>query len=119
MSAFTVQFCASASASGLPLWLAPRFEIAANGGAALRRELTDKVAQQTGVTAEANGVFTTIRHSVTRYRITLECHTAKHIRSKRRASKTLQWCTPEELSDVPLSVTARKIAKLLQETDSK
>jgi A/G-specific adenine glycosylase len=96
------------------MWDFPRFEITAHNGAALRRELTKKVAQQTGVTAESSGVLTTIQHSVTRYRITLECHTAKHIRSKRQANSNLQWCTPAELDNLPLSVTARKIAKLLQ-----
>ena len=98
------------------MWDFPRFEIDASSGAALKRELAAKVDEQTGVTIEANGVLTTIRHSVTRYRITLECHNAKHIRSKRRAGGDLRWCAPAELEDMPLSVTARKIAKLLQKT---
>jgi len=73
----------------------------------------NRVARETGVVAEVVDKLTEIRHSVTRYRITLACFHAEWKAGD--SSGESKWVTREELSEFPLSVTGRKIARLLQE----
>lgn len=56
--------------------------------------------------------LTTIKHGVTRFRITLDCYTAV-ARSGAKSRSRLRWSLPEELSELALSMTARKISRLL------
>jgi A/G-specific adenine glycosylase len=72
----------------------------------------DRVVRETGVVAEVIDKLTEIRHSVTRYRITLACFHAEWKAGD--SSGESKWVTRDELSDFPLSVTGRKIARLLQ-----
>ncbi|TWT99324.1 A/G-specific adenine glycosylase [Botrimarina colliarenosi] len=93
------------------LWDFPRFAIDSEGPLFAKKELTEKVADQTGITCEPGALITTIKHGVTRFRITLECYEAAHNGGRVRGSA--KWIKPAELSDLPLSVTGRKLAKLL------
>jgi A/G-specific adenine glycosylase len=77
----------------------------------------DAVAAQTGVRSRIVGHLTTIKHGVTRFRITLECYEARcssRMRSDMQAAP-LRWLRPDELSTVALSVPARKVAVLIAE----
>lgn len=96
------------------LWDFPRFAIACRGGGALREELAEKVRELTGVTIEPGQRLATIKHGVTRFRITLACHEAQFVSSTRRPKNAEQsWLSPEKLTELPLSVTGRKISRLL------
>ena len=58
------------------LWDFPRFALEAEGPLFARQEIIDKVREQTGVTCSPGPRLKTIKHGVTRYRITLECYAA-------------------------------------------
>jgi A/G-specific adenine glycosylase len=92
------------------LWDFPRFEITADGPLFVRDELAAKVREQTGITAEPDGLLTTIKHGVTRYRITLDCYTAVF---KSGRANSARWIRRAELAELPLSTTGRKIANLV------
>lgn len=97
------------------LWDFPRFEIESEGPLFVADELIAKVHEQTGITIKPGALLKTIKHGVTRYRITLDCYAAEHESGRLRkgqASPT-RWLRPAELSDLPLSTTGRKIARLL------
>ena len=97
------------------LWDFPRFEIEARGGAKLDRELIDKTRHLTGITVDLAGPLATIKHGVTRYRITLNCRQADYARGScnPKARDAFEWVEPAELESYPLSATGRKIARLL------
>jgi A/G-specific adenine glycosylase len=56
----------------------------------------------------------TLKHSVTRFRITLRCVSAEHRQGEPTDHGTeLRWVRPTDLEDFPLSTTGRKLATLL------
>lgn len=96
------------------LWDFPRFAVDAEDAARLEKELVAKVAALTGLTVEPLGRLTTIKHGVTRFRITLDCHEARCAGGRlRRGSGDIRWIAPAGLGQLPLSVTGRKISRLL------
>lgn len=97
------------------LWDFPRFAIEAEGPLFVRDELVLKVREQTGVDVEPAGLLKTLKHGVTRYRITLECYEARPIggRVRTRADRAVRWLPVGELAELPLSVTGRKLARLI------
>jgi A/G-specific adenine glycosylase len=94
------------------MWDFPRFELASEGPLFVRDELIAKVRQQTGVAIEPGGLFKTIKHGVTRFRITLDCYEARPAGGRIRSTieRPVRWTPLAELADLPLSVSARKIA---------
>ena len=56
----------------------------------------------------------TLKHGVTRFRITLECHEAKLVGGSTRGSGA-KWVKLEKLNTIPLSVTGRRISLILTE----
>jgi A/G-specific adenine glycosylase len=92
------------------LWDFPRFEVTSEGPLFVRNELAAKIREQTGITAEPGGLLTTIKHGVTRYRITLDCYAAAFKSGRASAAR---WVRRSELSELPLSTTGRKIANLV------
>lgn len=95
------------------LWDFPRFEIAGEGPLFVRDELIEKVREQTGITAKPSNLLTTIKHGVTRYRITLDCYTAEYQSGRVQGNRQTQWIAAAELAEIPLSTTGRKIANLI------
>jgi A/G-specific adenine glycosylase len=79
----------------------------------VERRIRDELRQLTGVDVEVQGLLTELRHSVTRYRIRLLCFRAEHCGGRLKRSEALRWLPPREFDDVPLSVTGRKLARLL------
>ena len=61
----------------------------------------------------------TIRHSVTRYRITMACVLVKHVRGSLAAAlyPDAVWIRAEDLHDYPLSTPQRRLARRLQELE--
>ncbi len=97
------------------LWDFPRFAIAAPRPDVPRRELVERVRERTGILIEPGERIAVIKHGVTRFRITLTCHEATYVSGAPSASDdgSLRWVMPAELERLPLSVTGRRIGRLL------
>lgn len=98
------------------LWDFPRFAVQSKRGPRLEGELIDRVAALTGLAIEPRRRLTTLKHGVTRYRITLDCYEADLVACG-RASRPWKWFSPAELDDLPLNVTARRLARLIAESE--
>jgi A/G-specific adenine glycosylase len=95
------------------LWDFPRVALEAQGDAALRAELTDAVRRQTGVIVGLGRLLVTMRHGVTRFRITLDCYEARHVAGRLRNGRTMRWVTARALHEYPLSTTGRRLSRLV------
>lgn len=93
------------------LWDFPRFEQKGRNHNAVQQ-----VAELTGIQIDQVDRLTTFHHGVTKYRITLQCYRADFVSGRCRRDAELVWVHRRKLSEYPLSVTGRKIAKLLEET---
>ena len=78
------------------------------------RELGQAVLQRTGVSIELGERLKTLKHAVTRFRITLDCYEARCISASSRKSdlSEMRWLRPDELSEYPLCTTGRKLSRL-------
>ncbi len=97
------------------LWDFPRFEVHCEDQAAVANEISKKVAARAGVTVRLGDHLATIKHGVTRFRITLDCYEARHVSGPNGAADLpeIRWLRPAELADYPLSTTGRKLSKML------
>ncbi len=93
------------------LWDFPRFPLNASKPAEQRRELIDHVLALTGVEIELGKRLKTIKHGVTRFRITLDCYEARFVAAGANGAKT-KWLRRAELKNYPLSSTGRKLAEM-------
>jgi A/G-specific adenine glycosylase len=96
------------------LWDFPRFAVNAEGPLFAQKEIVAKVREQTAVTCSPGPLLKTIKHGVTRYRITLDCFRAEFISGKPAATggARVRWVSRAELGELPLSTTGRKLARL-------
>ena len=98
------------------LWDFPRFEIRQRRGRPLEKELQENVFQLTGVQICTPSRLHVMKHSVTRYRITLSCYRSElesiH-RSKEKPAARVKWVRIADLENYPLSVTGRKMCRWL------
>jgi A/G-specific adenine glycosylase len=94
------------------LWDFPRFPVRRRSGKALAAEAARRASELTGQHIELGKHLTTIKHGVTRYRITLLCHEARWLAGG-DGRDDLRWVDPQELDQYPLSVTGRRISRLL------
>jgi A/G-specific adenine glycosylase len=92
------------------LWDFPRFALDAEGPLFAGDEIINKVRAQTNVTCVPGSLLKTIKHGVTRFRITLDCYEAKFVVGRATSSR---WVSPEALAELPLSTTGRTLARLL------
>jgi A/G-specific adenine glycosylase len=69
----------------------------------------------TGLTVNVNRNLTTIRHTVTRHAITMECVEASRVQGRFRSDLYAQskWVTVEEMATYPVSTPQRKLMKEL------
>jgi A/G-specific adenine glycosylase len=96
------------------LWDFLRFPLIASAPRASRQELVRKVRQQAGLSIRDPEKIATLKHGVTRFRITLDCYQAKcRAGATTLAAGQWQWIEPAELAQLPLSVTGRKLSRLL------
>ena len=99
------------------LWDFPRVACDSADISPAAAELAGKVHAATGVRIDALELLTTLRHGVTRFRITLECYTARAsgTAARRTPPIEMQWIKPAELADYPLSSTGRKLARFVSD----
>jgi A/G-specific adenine glycosylase len=97
------------------LWDFPRCAVEAEGPLLVLDEIVAKVRAQTGVTCSPGPLIKTIKHGVTRYRITLDCFEAKYVKGVARSTPGLRvkWLRVADLVNLPFSSSGRKIARLL------
>jgi A/G-specific adenine glycosylase len=97
------------------LWDFPRFRVEGEGPMFVHDELVAGVREQTGVAVKPGGLLHTLKHGVTRYRITLDCYEARFVsgRVRTNAERLVRWTPLAALAELPLSVTGRRLAKLI------
>jgi A/G-specific adenine glycosylase len=101
------------------LWDFPRFPVDGSTPAEQHRRLADALRVLTGIDARIGQLLTTLQHSVTRFRITLDCYQATPHASSAGGrvvggnDVVMRWLRPPELADYPLSTTGRKLAQCL------
>jgi A/G-specific adenine glycosylase len=97
------------------LWDFPRFAIESEGPLFAQKEIITKVREQTGVSCAPGPLLKTIKHGVTRYRITLDCYRADFVSGRPQTIRKaeIRWVSPAALADLPLSTTGRKIVRLI------
>jgi A/G-specific adenine glycosylase len=95
------------------LWDFPRF--ACDGTNGSTTELRSQVLRRTAVAIGSPRPLVTIRHTVTRFRITLECFEApgREGSGRRHLPGDIKWLKPADLADYPLSSTGRKLARMI------
>ncbi len=98
------------------LWDFPRLQVRSQQPAGLRRELIAGVQQQAGIEIEPGGHLKTIKHGVTRFRITLDCYEARYLCGPKGKidSARMRWLRPAELIEYPLNATGRKLSRLVR-----
>ncbi len=94
------------------LWDFPRVAVTKSRLVTRREEITSAVRDLTGQDISLGQEFFTLKHGVTRYRITLLCFDAAAAATK-CGSKDQKWVSTSELLATPLSVTGRKIAAMI------
>ncbi len=95
------------------LWDFPRFAVQSRTTTDLNRELVERVVELTGVSIGPLRRLTTMKHGVTRFRITLLCFEARYASGRIRRGQNLRWLRPAQFDEVPLNVTGRRIGRLL------
>lgn len=96
------------------LWDFPRFPLDSEHPAAHHKELIEGVRRLAGIEIVPGDLLKTLRHGVTRFRITLDCYTAEYETGNgSKVSAEVRWICPRELDKYPLSTTGRKIADFL------
>ena len=73
----------------------------------------DLLSDEIGVKIIPGVRLLTIKHAVTKYRISLHVHEATFCRSSETPGRPWKYVTLAEMADLPMSVTGRKIAKQL------
>ena len=76
-------------------------------------ETADWFAKSEGIRATAGARLATLKHAVTRYRITLHAHFAKLIGKSTQPPDGWQFVDPKQLKKLPMNVTGRKIVDLV------
>jgi len=102
------------------LWDFPRFAVTDYGSGQVISPavVSSRTRELTGFAIAPPTLLATIKHGVTRYRITLHCFEST-LESRGRtkptngASRPLRWLSPGELTEYPLSTTGRQIARLV------
>ena len=99
------------------LWDFPRYKVVDDD---VEGDLSKQLKAQTGLTANVVATTKRIKHAVTKYRITLDCYIADSPTGRLKKNQTAtQWLTADELADLPMSTSGRKIVNALDKLDQK
>jgi A/G-specific adenine glycosylase len=100
------------------LWDFPRFDVAIS--ASQSRVATDVTAALAvwGVDVTLGEQLTTIKHAVTHHDITVDCYAAvcnedAKTNGTHNGRPELRWVRPDELEELPMNVTARRLADVI------
>jgi A/G-specific adenine glycosylase len=101
------------------LWDFPRFAAAsASDNGAIETQIARAAHEMIGLDVHEPSHLVTLKHGVTRFRITLHCYEVKLPRGSQRLTSNggrgdARWVSIDSLASYPLSVTGRKISRLL------
>lgn len=102
------------------LWDFPRFGLPGKNEAADLSQVEAQLREAAGIEADLKQQLTTIKHGVTKYRITLLCHEMSYRKGRLQPAtgpegqpRTWQWVDLPQLHELPLSTTGRKLVKVL------
>jgi A/G-specific adenine glycosylase len=96
------------------LWDFVRFAWEDGAGQSAAR-IAGAVQRHAGVEVAVAEQIAEIRHSVTRFKITLCCWAAEWTGGEiGQASREFRWVAPQRFARLPLSVTGRKLARIVQ-----
>ncbi|MDG2104993.1 MAG: A/G-specific adenine glycosylase [Pirellulaceae bacterium] len=95
------------------LWDFPRFTANTGDIADKLKQVTQETKQRTGLSVQLGAPFLNLKHAVTRYRIELDCYHAVSVEGRLRAQQDLRWASLDELHELAMSVTGRKIVRHL------
>ena len=95
------------------LWDFPRFSVTAHRGDDLHGELERATGTMTRLAVRVARKLATIKHGVTRFRITLVCYEAEHAGGRLPRDDGLRWVEISDLERYPLCTTGRRISQLL------
>jgi A/G-specific adenine glycosylase len=99
------------------LWDFPRFAADKALSPLDHQHIVVQTKQLTGLSITSGPRIATLKHGVTRFRITLHCHEAKlaHGADSKCPPRTenTRWVPIKDLKEYPLSVTGRRISRLL------
>ena len=107
------------------LWDFPRFEVesdsknkhqnSANPSIEVAKSLGESLTKLTGLKAELVPTDIRIKHAVTRFRILLDCFVTASVSGRLKKMPTpSRWLTLDEIDEMPMSTTGRKIANELR-----
>lgn len=99
------------------MWEVPHGELAwMESHATAAQRLLDSL----GLTGDITGELAAIRHSVTRFRITMTCLQVAYRRGVLRAGSYADsaWVRADQLGDYPLAMPQRRLARRLREIDT-
>lgn len=96
------------------LWDFPRFAVGDLQANVDLRELAKRCATLTGILPRIGEPLATLRHGVTRFRITLDCYAAIDA-GRAECRESARWVSLVELAALPLSVSGRRIASMLRD----
>ena len=94
------------------LWDFPRTTQASLGSIA---EAATQLSDEVGVNLIPGIRLAKIKHAVTKYRISLQVYQADLLDDGYRPGKPWKYLSLAELAEMPMSVTGRKIVKILSE----
>ncbi len=98
------------------LWDFPRFEVPTDSQVNERiQSATDQFQTRYGSKVSIGDASMSLKHGVTKYRITLNCHEAEVQEDPSDQENLLAWYTETNLSELPLSSTGKTIFKKLIE----
>ena len=99
------------------LWDFPRFSLS-DGSGALDEKVVRTAHEKAGLRITRLQLLATLKHGVTRFRITLHCFVAR-LRTPQTTvcingnNDACRWVSPDELTSYPLSTTGRKISCMI------
>lgn len=106
-----VQQCPASAQRWHGLWHFPYLDVAKPPSPA---QLARRVLQELNLRVTEPQVRLSFKHSITKYRITLDVYDCQVTGGTARQSTGLRWCTLAELDELPMPAPHRKVARSLR-----
>ena len=104
------------------LWDFPRFAVDAEQTDNITTALRSEIKRTLGIDVALGERLQTLKHGVTRFKITLEAFDASYKAGKLKPLTPFavaRWVAPKDLAQYPLNTTGRKLTKLLEAKQSR
>ena len=89
------------------LWDFPRYPLSEPTA---EQELQRLIQSDHGLVTRIESANVTIKHAVTKYRITLQCFQTSDVSGRLCQRRFVRWASSADIADLPMSVTGRKVA---------